>query len=84
MDFISGHPDFDSHEQVVFCHDRRTGLRAIIAVHDTTCGPGYGGTRVWPYESEAAALTDVPAGAASSHANSSTTVLTLPYPLSDP
>jgi len=47
------------HEQVVFCHDRDTGLRAIIAVHDTTLGPALGGTRIYPYASEAAALTDV-------------------------
>ena len=59
MDFISGHPDFDDHEQVMFCHDKHTGLRAIIAIHDTTCGPGYGGTRVWAYASEEEALTDV-------------------------
>ncbi|WP_235734394.1 Glu/Leu/Phe/Val dehydrogenase dimerization domain-containing protein [Nocardioides alcanivorans] len=48
-----------AHEQVLFCHDRRTGLRAIIALHDTTLGPGLGGTRYFPYASEAAALTDV-------------------------
>lgn len=47
------------HEQVVFCRDQRTGLRAIIAVHDTTLGPGLGGTRFFPYASEADALTDV-------------------------
>jgi valine dehydrogenase (NAD+) len=47
------------HEQVVFCHDRDTGLRAIIAIHDTTLGPALGGTRIYPYDSEAAALTDV-------------------------
>lgn len=47
------------HEQVVFCHDRATGLQAIIAIHDTTLGPALGGTRIYPYASEAAALTDV-------------------------
>lgn len=47
------------HENVVFCHDRETGLRAIIAVHDTTLGPALGGTRRWFYENEQAALTDV-------------------------
>ena len=47
------------HEQVVFCHDRATGLQAIIAIHDTTLGPALGGTRIYPYPSEAAALTDV-------------------------
>ncbi len=47
------------HEQVVFCNDQSTGLRAIIAVHNTVCGPSLGGTRMWPYASEADALTDV-------------------------
>lgn len=47
------------HEQVVFCRDRRTGLRAIVAIHDTTLGPGLGGTRFFPYLNEADALTDV-------------------------
>jgi len=46
------------YEQVVFCHDRRTGLRSIIAIHDTTLGPALGGVRMWPYASEAAALED--------------------------
>ncbi len=52
-------PEFDDHEQVVFCHDRATGLKAIIAVHDTTLGPALGGCRMWPYVSEEDALTDV-------------------------
>jgi glutamate dehydrogenase/leucine dehydrogenase len=47
------------HETVVLCHDRATGMRAIIALHDTTLGPGLGGTRFRPYASEAEALTDV-------------------------
>jgi glutamate dehydrogenase/leucine dehydrogenase len=47
------------HEQVVFCHDRATGLRAIIAIHSTALGPSLGGTRFYPYPSEDAALTDV-------------------------
>jgi leucine dehydrogenase len=47
------------HEQVLFCNDRTTGLRAIIAVHDTTLGPALGGTRMWPYANEAEALNDV-------------------------
>jgi valine dehydrogenase (NAD+) len=47
------------HEQVVFCRDRRTGLRAIVALHDTTLGPGLGGTRFFPYQRESDALTDV-------------------------
>jgi leucine dehydrogenase len=48
-----------SHEQVVFCHDKETGLKAIIAIHDTTLGPALGGTRMWNYENEADALKDV-------------------------
>ena len=47
------------HEQVVFCHDRSTGLRAIIAIHSTALGPSLGGTRFYPYPTEEAALTDV-------------------------
>ncbi len=47
------------HEEVLFCQDRATGLRAIIAVHDTTLGPALGGTRMWPYATEAEALHDV-------------------------
>ena len=52
-------PDFDHHEQVVFAHDAATGLKAIIAIHDTTLGPGMGGCRFWPYASDRDALTDV-------------------------
>lgn len=53
------HNEFDQHEQVVFCHDKATGLKAIIAIHDTTLGPSLGGTRLWNYVSSAEALTDV-------------------------
>jgi leucine dehydrogenase len=49
----------DDYEQVVYCHDRPTGLRAIIAVHSTVLGPSLGGTRFYPYANEDAALTDV-------------------------
>jgi valine dehydrogenase (NAD+) len=47
------------HEQVVFCHDAPTGLRAIIAIYSTALGPSLGGTRFYPYPSEDAALGDV-------------------------
>ncbi|KWX87842.1 leucine dehydrogenase [Paenibacillus riograndensis] len=47
------------YEEVVFCQDRQSGLKAIIAIHDTTLGPALGGTRMWAYASEEAALTDV-------------------------
>ncbi len=46
------------HEQVVLCSDPVTGLRAIIAVHDTSLGPALGGTRMWKYDSDEAAITD--------------------------
>lgn len=55
QDTVFAHP----HEQVVFCHDAASGLRAIVALHSTALGPGLGGTRFYPYASEAAALTDV-------------------------
>ncbi len=47
------------HEQVVFCHDAPTGLRAIIAIYSTALGPAIGGTRFYPYPSEEAAIGDV-------------------------
>ncbi len=47
------------HEQVLFCQDKSSGLKAIIAVHNTVLGPALGGTRMWPYSSEEEALTDV-------------------------
>ncbi len=53
------HEDFDNHEQVVFCRDAGTGLNAIIAIHNTSLGPSLGGCRIWPFRSEAEALTDV-------------------------
>ncbi len=48
-----------NHEQLLFCNDNVTGLRAIIAVHNTVLGPALGGTRMWPYANENEALTDV-------------------------
>lgn len=48
-----------NHEQIVFCNDNATGLKAIIAIHNTVLGPGLGGTRMWNYASEAEALNDV-------------------------
>jgi valine dehydrogenase (NAD+) len=49
----------NGHEQVVFCHDAPTGLRAIIAIYSTVLGPSLGGTRFYPYPDEDAALADV-------------------------
>jgi valine dehydrogenase (NAD+) len=53
--FDAGH----DHEQVVFCNDPATGLRAIIAIHSTALGPALGGTRFFPYPTTAAAVSDV-------------------------
>ena len=47
------------HRKVVFCSDPDTGLKAIIAIHDTTLGPAFGGTRMWTYKTEQDALEDV-------------------------
>jgi leucine dehydrogenase len=46
------------YEQILFCHDKASGLKAIIAIHDTTLGPALGGTRMWTYDSEEAAIED--------------------------
>jgi len=51
--------ELDDYEQVVFNYDEASGLKAIIAIHDTTLGPALGGTRVWDYDSEEEALNDV-------------------------
>ncbi|GEE00282.1 valine dehydrogenase [Gordonia spumicola] len=59
---VFSHPDMTidpPHEQIVFCRDAATGLRAIIAIHSTTLGPSLGGTRFYPYASESDALGDV-------------------------
>jgi leucine dehydrogenase len=58
MDIFT-HPDFDGHEQVVFSQNGRDGLKSIIAIHDSTLGPALGGCRIWDYETEGAALSDV-------------------------
>ncbi len=58
-DLVIGRMEKHDHEEVLFCFDRPTGLRAIIAIHNTTLGPALGGTRMWPYASEADALHDV-------------------------
>ena len=47
------------HKKVVYCSDPETGLKAIIAIHDTTLGPALGGTRMWAYKTENDALQDV-------------------------
>ncbi|MGI8954124.1 MAG: Glu/Leu/Phe/Val dehydrogenase dimerization domain-containing protein [Nocardioidaceae bacterium] len=47
------------HEQVVFCHDPDSGLKAIVAIYSTALGPALGGTRFYPYATEQAAIEDV-------------------------
>ena len=47
------------HERILICQDEKTGLKAIVAVHSTVCGPALGGTRMWNYASTEEALTDV-------------------------
>jgi leucine dehydrogenase len=51
-------PDFDSHEAVHVFEDRKSGLKAVIAVHSTHLGPAAGGTRFWHYADSQAAITD--------------------------
>ena len=53
------HPDYDGHEALLFTKDAASGLRALIAIHDTTLGPAFGGCRMYPYASEQHAMTDV-------------------------
>lgn len=55
FDYLEKH-DF---EQLVFCNDNSTGLKAIIGIHDTTLGPALGGLRIWDYETEEEAIVDV-------------------------
>jgi leucine dehydrogenase len=56
---VFDHPEFDDHEQVIFCRNERIGLRAIVAIHNTNLGPAAGGCRMYPYPDEEAALYDV-------------------------
>ncbi|EDP70345.1 leucine dehydrogenase [Flavobacteriales bacterium ALC-1] len=59
MDPVFGQHSFDEHEQIVFCNDKDTGLKAIIGIHNTVLGPALGGTRMWQYNNEWEALNDV-------------------------
>lgn len=56
---VFSHPEFDGHEHVAFYHDRKSGLKAIIAIHNTNLGPALGGCRMWPYATDEEALRDV-------------------------
>lgn len=57
--FIFNEVNFDDHEQVVFVSEAKSGLKGIIAVHNTHLGPAMGGCRMWNYASEALAVNDV-------------------------
>ncbi|WP_340199230.1 Glu/Leu/Phe/Val family dehydrogenase [Ascidiimonas sp. W6] len=59
VDPVFGQLSFDNHEQIVFCNDKDTGLKAIIGIHNTVLGPALGGTRMWAYQNEWEALNDV-------------------------
>jgi len=59
VDPVFGQMSFDNHEQIVFCNDKDTGLKAIIGIHNTVLGPALGGTRMWNYTNEWDALNDV-------------------------
>ena len=56
---LFSHPEFDAHEQVIFCHDPDADLRAVIAIHSTRLGPAAGGCRMHDYASVADAVHDV-------------------------
>lgn len=56
---VIGQMSLYNHEQILFCNDNATGLKAIIAVHNTVLGPSLGGTRMWNYNNEMEALNDV-------------------------
>ncbi len=56
---VFSHPEFDQHEQVNYFHDAKTGLKAIVAVHNSNRGPALGGCRMWNYASDEEALRDV-------------------------
>jgi leucine dehydrogenase len=56
---IFSQPDFDDHEMVLAFCDTKARLKGFVAVHSTALGPGFGGCRMWPYASEAAAVRDV-------------------------
>ena len=51
--------EVDGYERVVQARDEATGLNAFVGIHDTTLGPALGGMRIWPYDTEDEALTDV-------------------------
>src|SRR5438045_4509526 len=52
------HPDYDGHEALLFGQDAASGLRALIAIHNTTLGIAFGGCRIYPYAGEQQAMTE--------------------------
>src|SRR5205807_1730159 len=58
MESILGYMERYDYENLFICQDRSVGLRAVIAIHDTTLGPATGGTRMWTYPSEMDAIED--------------------------
>ncbi|GAB3052314.1 Glu/Leu/Phe/Val family dehydrogenase [Virgibacillus ainsalahensis] len=57
MEIFTYMEEYD-YEQMVICQDKNSGLKAIIAIHDTTLGPALGGTRMWTYDTEEEAIED--------------------------
>lgn len=53
-----GNRNFDNHERVIFAHDELSGLKAVVAIHNSALGPAFGGCRMWPYSNDDDALTD--------------------------
>ena len=56
---VFSHPSFQDHERVTFFHDKETGLKAIIAIHNSKLGPALGGCRMWNYDNDEEAFEDV-------------------------
>src|SRR5690606_23285108 len=56
---VFSHPEFDNHEHLSFFCDPETGLKAIVAIHNTSRGPALGGCRMFPYATDEEALRDV-------------------------
>ena len=56
---VFSHTEFSEHQQVAFFSDPESGLKAIVAIHNTNRGPALGGCRMWPYASDEEALRDV-------------------------
>lgn len=53
-----GNRNFDNHERVIFAHDELSGLKAVVAIHNSALGPAFGGCRMWPYSNDDDAMTD--------------------------